>query len=89
MKPEHATDQHAPPPARERSPTRLTLAERTAYTNERNRDCRSCKAFVPGPSGMSFGWCQAFKMPVKLYHPAQQFYSQCQFKVLTRAVRNP
>lgn len=77
----------AEPSAAEHLPVRLTLAERAAHTNERHRDCRACKAFTPGPAGMAFGWCRAFKMPVKLYRPAGEFYSQCQFRVLTRPAR--
>jgi hypothetical protein len=72
----------AAPPAR----TRLTLVERAARTEERHRDCRSCTMFEPAPAGLAFGHCSAHKMAVKLYHPAGEFFSQCQFKVLTRVV---
>lgn len=65
---------------------RLSLVERAEHTDERNRDCRTCKAFVPAPGGMGYGWCRAFDMYVKLYHPPGGFYSQCQFQVLTRVV---
>lgn len=68
---------------------RLTLAERAARTDERNRDCRSCRAFTPAPCGLAYGWCRAHAMYVKLYHPPAGFYSQCQFKVLTRVVGSP
>lgn len=33
---------------------------------------------------MSFGWCTAFEQFVKLYHPAGEFWSQCQFKIIAR-----
>ncbi|MBW3576534.1 MAG: hypothetical protein KY462_02100 [Actinobacteria bacterium] len=68
---------------------RVTLAERAARTDERNRDCRSCPAFTPAPCGLAYGWCRAHDMYVKLYHPPGGFYSQCQFKVLTRVVGAP
>jgi hypothetical protein len=70
-------------------PARLTLVERAARTDERNRDCRSCAMFEPAPGGLAYGNCVAHKMAVKLYHPAGAFFSQCQFKVLTRLVHNP
>ncbi|MEP7054562.1 MAG: hypothetical protein ABI912_04870 [Actinomycetota bacterium] len=70
-------------------PARLTLAERAERTSERMRDCRGCAMFEPAPAGLNYGYCQAHKMAVKLYHPAGAFYSQCQFKVLTRVVANP
>lgn len=75
-----------PPGDRDR---RLTLTERVDYTDESRRDCRSCKAFSPAPAGLGFGWCRAFRMHVKFYHPPQGFYSQCQFQVLTRPVKEP
>jgi hypothetical protein len=75
-------DQDAPPLRR-----RLTLAERAAHTDEKNRDCRSCVMFEPAPAGLNYGNCEAHKMAVKLYHPAGEFFSQCQFKVLTRVVK--
>jgi hypothetical protein len=68
-------------------PARLSLAERAARTDERNRDCRDCKMFAPAPAGLSYGDCSAHKMRVKLYHPAGEFFSQCQFKVLTRVTK--
>lgn len=71
------------------APARLSLAERAAHTDERNRDCRACRAFVPAPGGLAYGWCRAFDMYVKLYHPAGGFHSQCQFQVLTRIVNDP
>lgn len=68
-------------------PRRLTLLERAERTDERNRDCRSCAMFEPAPGGLSYGHCRAHDMAVKLYHPAGEFFSQCQFKVLTRVVK--
>jgi hypothetical protein len=68
-------------------PRRLTLTERAARTDEKNRDCRSCAMFEPAPAGLNYGNCVAHKMAVKLYHPAGEFFSQCQFKVLTRVVK--
>lgn len=69
-------------------PRRLTLVERAERTDERNRDCRNCSMFEPAPAGLAYGHCAAHQMVVKLYHPAGEFFSQCQFKVLTRVV-NP
>lgn len=69
-------------------PTRLTLEARAARTDERLRDCRTCPVFQAAPAGLAFGWCSAHKMAVKLYHPAGEFFSQCQFKVLTRVSAN-
>ena len=68
-------------------PGRLTLTERAERTSEKHRDCRGCAMFEPAPSGLNYGYCAAHKMAVKLYHPAGAFFSQCQFKVLTRVVQ--
>lgn len=65
-------------------PRRLTLEERAESLGTAHRDCRSCRAFNPAPSGMAFGWCDAFEQYVKLYHPSGKFFSQCQFKTLTK-----
>lgn len=48
------------------------------------RDCRTCKNFERDESGLNFGWCGAHKQYVKLYHPAQGWYSQCLFKGIRR-----
>lgn len=50
----------------------------------KQRDCRDCKNFERDASGLNFGWCAAHKQPVKLYHPAGEWYSQCTFKALRR-----
>jgi hypothetical protein len=62
---------------------RLTLQERVSELNMKQRDCRSCKAFVANEEGLGYGWCTAFDKYVKLYHG--QFWSQCQFKIISRA----
>lgn len=49
------------------------------------RDCRDCRMFTPSPTGLQFGWCDAYDQYVKLYHPPGEFWSQCQFKALSRA----
>lgn len=64
---------------------RETLAERVARLKVRPRDCRDCPMFTPSPTGMAFGWCDAHDQYVKLFHPAGAFFSQCQFKTLSRA----
>lgn len=66
---------------------RLTLAERAARTDEDVRDCRECPNYEADRSGMAFGYCHAFQQYVKLYHPVGGFYSQCQFKALSRSAR--
>lgn len=80
-----ASDEAAPAPNPDSGARpRLSLEEKTAELKVRRRDCRSCRAFRPDDSGMSFGWCTAFEQYVKLYHPAGDFWSQCQFKVIAR-----
>ncbi|MGH2768120.1 MAG: hypothetical protein ACRDIF_04075 [Actinomycetota bacterium] len=64
---------------------RLTLEERVEALDAKKRDCRDCKMFTPSPTGLGFGWCSAFVQYVKLYHPSGGFFSQCQFKMLSRA----
>lgn len=64
---------------------RETLAERVARLKVPARDCRACPMFTPSPTGLAFGWCKAHDQYVKLYHPAGAFFSQCQFKALSRA----
>jgi len=66
-------------------PPRLSVEEKVDDLNLKGRDCRSCRAFRPDPGGQNFGWCTAFEQYVKLYHPAGEFWSQCQFKVISRA----
>ena len=48
------------------------------------RDCRECKNYEPDESGLNFGWCNAHKQYVKLYHTAGEWFSQCIFKGLRR-----
>jgi hypothetical protein len=49
------------------------------------RDCRDCRNFEPAPDGLNYGWCGAHRQHVKLYHPSQDWLSQCLFKSLRRA----
>jgi hypothetical protein len=51
----------------------------------KHRDCRSCRNFRPAEDGLQYGWCIAHKQHVKLYHPADSWYSQCLFKSIRRA----
>lgn len=70
-----------PSPAR-----RETLEETVERMRVKRRDCRTCRAFIPSETGLGFGWCNAFTQYVKLYHPPDGgFWSQCQFKVLSRS----
>ena len=50
----------------------------------KHRDCRSCRHFDAQEDDLAYGWCKAHSQFVKLYHPAGEFWSQCQFKALTR-----
>lgn len=68
---------------------RETLSQRVERIGVPKRDCRTCPMFDPDPDGFAFGWCRANKHYVKLYHPPGDFYSQCQFKVLSRAKPAP
>lgn len=74
-----------PPSVAEPAPTvrrRETLEERVARLGISQRDCRECPMFVPSPTGLAFGWCNAHEQYVKLHHGG--FFSQCQFKTLSR-----
>jgi hypothetical protein len=62
---------------------RETLEERVERLDVKQRDCRTCPMFTRSPTGLAFGWCEAHKQYVKLYHGS--FWSQCQFKTLSRA----
>ncbi|MGH2809398.1 MAG: hypothetical protein ACRDIA_00785 [Actinomycetota bacterium] len=64
---------------------RKTLDERLEEMKTKSRDCRKCRAFRADSSGLGFGWCTAFEQYVKLYHPAGGFWSQCQFKIISRS----
>ena len=66
-------------------PARKTLDERLEEMKTKSRDCRKCRAFRADSSGLGFGWCTAFEQYVKLYHPAGGFWSQCQFKIISRS----
>jgi hypothetical protein len=72
----------APPPPR-------TLEDVVADRRIAHNDCRDCRNYAPHPSGLSYGWCDAFAFHVKLYHPAGAFFSQCRFKSLVRPKREP
>lgn len=61
---------------------RETLEQRVERLDVPRRDCRDCKLFVPSPTGLAFGWCSAHEQNVKLFHGS--FFSQCQFKTLSR-----
>jgi hypothetical protein len=61
-----------------------TLEELAAERGAPQRDCRTCPQFEGQGDGLGYGWCHAHKQFVKLYHPAGQFWSQCQFKALAR-----
>ncbi len=67
---------------------RETLEERVARLDIAGRDCRTCPLFRPASDGLAYGWCDAHDQYVKLYHPPGSFYSQCQFKSLSRASRS-
>lgn len=70
----------APTPSTERPSLEVLAAERGA----KYRDCRSCAHFDSQEDALAYGWCGAHRQFVKLYHPAGEFWSQCQFKALTR-----
>lgn len=61
---------------------RETLEARVERLSVNRRDCRACRLFTPSPTGLGFGWCAAHEEYVKLYQG--EFFSQCQFKALTR-----
>jgi hypothetical protein len=64
---------------------RETLEERVVRLDIATRDCRACPLFRPSADGLAYGWCDAHDQYVKLYHPPGSFFSQCQFKTLSRA----
>jgi len=53
------------------------------------RDCRACAKFEPQGDGLGYGWCRAHHQFVKLYRMPEGFWSQCQFKALTRERGEP
>jgi hypothetical protein len=64
---------------------RETLDQRVQRLGVKPRACRDCRMFVPEPTGLGFGWCNAHRQHVKLAQGAIPFFSQCQFKALSRA----
>ena len=60
------------------------LEEIAAARGAAQRDCRECPKFEAQGDGLAYGWCRAHVQFVKLYHPAGEFWSQCQFKALAR-----
>ncbi len=63
---------------------RPSLEEVAAARRTKQRDCRECVYFEDQDDGLGYGWCRAHDQFVKLYHPAGEFWSQCQFKALAR-----
>lgn len=61
-----------------------SLEDVAAGRGAKHRDCRDCKQFEPQGDALAYGWCRAHAQFVKLYHPAGEFFSQCQFKALAR-----
>ncbi|HUQ40024.1 MAG TPA: hypothetical protein VM030_07690 [Acidimicrobiales bacterium] len=61
-----------------------TLEEVADQRGARKRDCRDCGQFDDQGDDLAYGWCKAHAQFVKLYHPAGDFWSQCQFKALGR-----
>ncbi len=66
---------------------RPSLEELAAARRMKQRDCRACAYFEDQGDGLGYGWCRAHDQFVKLYHPAGQFWSQCQFKALVQERR--
>jgi len=62
----------------------MTLEQLAADRGVSTRDCRDCRHFDAQRDGLDYGWCKAHTMFVKCYHPAGEFWSQCQFKALAR-----
>jgi hypothetical protein len=62
----------------------LTLEQLAAHRGVPYRDCRTCPHFGTQDDGLAYGWCKAHAQFVKAYHPHGEFWSQCQFKSLTR-----
>ena len=62
----------------------LSLEQIAEARGARHRDCRACPQFEDQQDGLAYGWCRAHRQFVKLYHPAGEFWSQCQFKALAR-----
>ncbi|MDQ6909744.1 MAG: hypothetical protein M3Z84_03010 [Actinomycetota bacterium] len=64
--------------------TANTLENIAASRGMKQRDCRDCTHFQPDEPELAYGWCKAHDQFVKLYHPAGEFWSQCQFKALSK-----
>ncbi len=65
-------------------PEGASLEAVAAARGAKHRDCRDCKQFEAQADDLGYGWCKAHGQFVKLYHPAGEFFSQCQFKALGR-----
>lgn len=64
-----------------------SLEEVAEARGMQQRDCRDCAQFEPEDPGLAYGWCHAHDQFVKLYHG--KFWSQCQFKALSRPRPSP
>lgn len=60
-----------------------TVEEVASERGMAQRDCRDCNQFEPQGDDLGYGWCKAHRQFVKLYQ-MEGFWSQCQFKALTR-----
>lgn len=63
---------------------RGTVQDVAADRGISHRDCRECQHFDDQGDGLGYGWCRAHRQFVKLYQMADGFWSQCQFKAITR-----
>lgn len=66
------------------TPVLRDLDEIAALRRVKPKDCRDCRNYQPSDDGMAYGWCAAHQKFVKLYHPAGEWYSQCQIMSLRR-----
>lgn len=62
----------------------MNLEDLAAQRNVVPRDCRDCAHLESQGDELNYGWCKAHKQFVKFFHPAGEFWSQCQFKALGR-----
>lgn len=62
----------------------MTLEQLATARGVEHRDCRICPHLEEQGDGLAYGWCKAHAQFVKYYHPAGEFWSQCQFKALGR-----
>jgi hypothetical protein len=65
----------------------VTLEQLAGHRGVSHRDCRTCPHYETQGDGLAYGWCKAHAQFVKAYHPEGKFWSQCQFKSLTRERR--